>query len=941
MTPQTQAHPDLDLEQNHIRRSRKALVAAAHNAAAAREGGGDQKAAAALAERAADLIASYDIPDEHICVGRIDRSDGRSVHVGKRMIQQDDELLVASWAAPVGIQFYEATEEDSQNLERRLRFELEGLVLRGIEEERFRTRPPSSQSDPTAPDERATTSEAPPRGTAPGAGSTPDGLQRVEVPSVETTDALLRELARGREPEMRDIVATITAGQYRLIREDREGVLVVQGGPGTGKTAVALHRAAWLLINHREDLEASGVLVVGPNGAFMEYVGRVLPMLGEHTVAQREIDHLGTARRNTTPDRRDVRRLKGDPRMVDVLRRAVASLVRPPGSVTRFTGPGFDVRLSPEDVREVIDRVRGRATGHVEGRRLFESALEQLVLERANVGQGTRAQAVATTLRRTSEWSNVLTRVWPRIPPQAFVHQLLGTASRLDAAADTVLDPGETDLIRRPSGVKIGAARWTADDLPLVDEAAYLMGELPQTYGYVIVDEAQDLSPMQLRMVARRSRGGITLVGDLAQATGAWRHTAWSEITEHVGPGPARIGELTVSYRTPKQAMEVAGPVQQAFAPSVVTPEAVRTGAADVAWHHVSADRLATSIAAEVVSLRGEEDGRRSIGVITGADLGRDVSAALEQHGVEFGSIERDGVSRDVTLLSAASAKGLEFDHVIVAEPATLIDPSDAADDPSWALPFLFVALTRSTQTLSILFSGDLPAPLSAPPGTVPVPSPAPAPAPDLEPAAVPPLTSATTSTLGARFTEALLWSKLLYERRPRRGRTVPYFAHLMATAAMVLDDGGTEDEAIAGLLHDVPEDFGYVEMLDDIGRRFGHSVREIVRQSGDPEPVDGEPWRDFKTRYIAQIENGGAAARRVALAEKLDNARNLVRDVHRVGDAAYQRLDVDAADMRWYLDALAALFAREHEGALAQEFVAVVDELPRPKNDHEAGDDA
>lgn len=969
MTPQTASHPDLELEQEHIRRVHRALREAKAAGGRAADAGGDPKAAAALARLAADNAETFNVPDEHLCVGRVDRAGGKQVRVGKRIVYEGDRLLVASWASPVGQAFYEATAENAKGLERRLRFELDGLFLRGIEDEMFA--PPASRAARHLPRSRTTTPAAPrarpvarPKDyvpepapadtdgpdTAPpatgGTGADAPGTSRPEqrepspataeagpppshelrtiaVPRVEASDALLRDLARGREPAMRDIVATITAGQYRLIREDKEGVLVIQGGPGTGKTAVALHRAAWLLINHRDLLEATGVLIVGPNRAFMEYVGKVLPMLGERAVVQREVDHLGSVRRRGPVDEPAVRRVKGSPQMAIVLKRLVDDLIKAPEDGLRFRGPGFDVTVDATTVAALIRRVRARGRGHLEGRSIFENELARTVIAAANVEGTSRAGAVSGTLQRSDQWTNALARVWPRASARALVHMLFTNARRRDRAATDVLTAEERGLLRRDSSPKLSEIEWTSDDLPLIDEVGFLLGEPSTRYGHVIVDEAQDLSPMQLRMIRRRSRGDLTLVGDLAQATGAWRYSAWDEVTEHLNAGDARIGELTVSYRVPKQAMDLAATVQEQYAPDLLVPEAIRPGAGDVGWKSTPRDRIATVVASDVAALLAEHAEERTVGVIVGPSLRQEVSAALESAGIDFGSIERDGISRNVTVLPAAASKGLEFDHVVLVDPSSFVEAGAEApeQDRTWPLPFLFVALTRATQSLGIVFDRELPWPLEAPPGVVP----AITPDADAEGRA----SSSVSAALGGRFTEALLWAKLLYERRPRRGRTVPYFGHLMATAATVLDDGGSEDEAIAALLHDVPEDFGHDEYLPAIEDRFGSAVRRIVEECGDPVPFENESWRDQKIRYLEQVEQGSAAARRVALAEKLDNARTLVRDHHRVGAAAYERLGATAADMHWYLESLATLFEREHEGALAAEFAALVTALP------------
>jgi hypothetical protein len=290
------------------------------------------------------------------------------------------------------------------------------------------------------------------------------------------------------------------------------------------------------------------------------------------------------------------------------------------------------------------------------------------------------------------------------------------------------------------------------------------------------------------------------------------------------------------------------------------------------------------------------------------------VLAALEDVGIEAGEIERDGIGRSVTVLAPGAAKGLEFDHVVLVEPALIVDDDD--EDHGAALPFLFVALTRATQRLAVVHVAPLPAVLRGD---------------DIDIADVqvdPPVESSPPPApprLGARFTEALLWAKLLYDGRTQRGKPVPYIGHLMSTCALVLDDGGTEDEAIAALLHDAPEDHDRTRILREVEQRFGPEVATLVAACADPEPLEGETWREGKVRHITDLETAGPATRRIVLAEKLDNLRVLLRDRSRVGSAVYARMGADAESMTWYLTELATLFVREQPGALSTEFAQAV----------------
>jgi hypothetical protein len=354
--------------------------------------------------------------------------------------------------------------------------------------------------------------------------------------------------------------------------------------------------------------------------------------------------------------------------------------------------------------------------------------------------------------------------------------------------------------------------------------------------------------------------------------------------------------------------MELANELVPRIAPDVLVPRAVRAGAEAPRLVRVDPEAVPATMADEV---RARLDGDRTLAVIVAADAVITSRATLEDAGLSVGDVRVDGLSKQVTLLSADAAKGLEFDHVVVVNPDAIVGV-----EQDWAR--LYVALTRPTRTLSVIHTSEQPIPVEV----VELPPPA-------DPA---PPQSATAEAdafepLGPRFTEALMQAKFWHTNQRRRGTGIPYFAHLQAVCALVLEDGGSEDEAIAALLHDAAEDYG-ADVLDRIADQFGARVAEIVAGCTDPDRDDTESWRDLKRQHIADLEQAGPLVRRVALAEKLDNARALLRDYRRLGPLLWQRMNVEAEDLLWYMAELADLFTAERPGDMAFELQGTVEQL-------------
>jgi DNA helicase IV len=644
------AHPELEAEQAYVDRAYAELDRMRETVARAGNAADNEVAALALEAWAVRRLRTFEDAERGLCFGRLDlESSPRPLYVGRRWVHDDEqEVLVCNWQAPAARPFYTATPADPQRVTLRRRFRTEGRRVLDLADE-----------------------------TLDGSGG-----------SVAGGDFLLDELERSRAPHMRDIVATIQADQYALIARGPEPALVVQGGPGTGKTAVGLHRASYLLYSHRERLRR--VLVVGPNPTFMEYVSHVLPSLGEEAVEQRAIAELVDGVEARVSDPAEVARLKGDLRLAEVIARAATlrSEPAPEELYARFEGAYPKVR--EREVRELLDAAReelGLTAAARERfrmdvlRRFYEDYGERLgAYAVRDFGQVERALKTKGFLQR---W---LDRVWPAPAPDELVRLLLTSRARLEEAADGVLDEDEIALLVRPRR----GFEWRDADVPLLDEARALLDEPPRRYGHVIVDEAQDLTPMQLRSVARRaSRGSLTLLGDIAQATGPVAYSSWNELLGHLPEGAAaEIAELRHAYRVPAEIMELALPLLARIAPDVEPPIAFRTGGAPPVLRRVDEDELLVEALREAGRI-AREDGL--LAVIAPESL-------LPE--LELGSAFEDGIP----LLSARAAKGLEFDHVVVVEPALI-----AAEDQG--LRGLYVALTRPTRTLVVVHAQPLPLP--------------------------------------------------------------------------------------------------------------------------------------------------------------------------------------------------------------------------------------
>ncbi|QKW36058.1 AAA family ATPase [Actinomadura sp. NAK00032] len=658
----------LTAERAHLAESRAALRrmrehAASLSADVAADWVSRQILEAMLDQRVAALA---DHPGTPLFFGRMDRAAAGDpelpevIYVGRRHVHDGAEgrPLVLDWRAPVSRAFYQAGPAEPMGWRLRRRFGFQAGELTAFEDE-------------------------------PLDGGTGAGPSRI----------LTEEIERPRTGPMRDIVATIQPEQDVIVRADLPRTVCVQGAPGTGKTAVGLHRAAYLLFTHRERLSRSGVLIVGPNRAFLGYISAVLPALGEVRVEQATIDDLLGAPLGAEPPA--VSAAKGDPRITDVLRRALWLHVRKPEEGLVVTRGSVRFRLADHEVREIAAGLRG-TTRYGAGRAAFAQRLAHRVLVLMEQRGEAPDDRVQDQVARSRPVREVLDAVWPKVTPEQVLHRLLSDAAFLARAAKGVLREDEQAALLWPKAPRSHrSAKWTAADRALLDELGGLIDRTP-SIGHLVVDEAQDLSAMQLRALGRRcGTGSATVLGDLAQGTTAWSARSWTEVLGHLGQD-GEVTELTLGFRVPGTVLDYAARLLPHVAPGLERPRSLRPGAGALDVRRVGGVVPAAAEAARAALARPG-----SIGLIVPDAAVAAHAAALAEAGLEHAVLgpESDGADR-LLVIPATLAKGLEYDHVIVAEPAAIA----AAEERGLAR--LYVVLTRAVTSLTVLHRDDLPAEL-------------------------------------------------------------------------------------------------------------------------------------------------------------------------------------------------------------------------------------
>ena len=753
--PEHPEHPELAAEQVYIDAAYARLDAMRSAAARVAEGfsevgaGGTHQArlerdvAGNVTRR---RLAALDIGDAPLVFGRLDRTNDfapadQRFYIGRLAVNDEEqEPLVVDWRAPVAEPFYRATAVSPMGVVRRRHFLTRpgaGRELAGIDDEVFD------------------------RDAADAAGLSAVGEA-----------ALFAALDRARTGRMGDIVATIQSEQDEAIRADVAGVLIVSGGPGTGKTAVALHRAAYLLYTYRKRLGSQGVLLVGPSPIFLRYIDQVLPSLGEDEVSLATAAGLKPQFRVRAVDDPATAIVKGNARMARVIERALRDRQHPLPRDSVFALDGVVLRISRRDSRRIVERARHRRGPHNEQRSHVSRALVDQLRAQYRRGMGATApddpewdRELNARIRRAPEVRAALERMWPVLTGAELIHDLFSFEGLVHSAAEGILSRDDMARLPRPRSSDVREVQWTEADLALIDEADALLGspelarprrrrarrrsdddaasrvvsELgvggfltasqvaeryggasgpspddstePRTYGHVLVDEAQDLSPMQWRMLARRCpSGSMTLVGDFGQASRAGSSSGWDEVLSIVPThAPTRHVTLSVNYRTPAEIMAIAARVLAAAAPGIEPPQSVRATGVEPEFAAVGIDDLVPEVARrarEVVGLPGTK------AIIAPPARHDAIVAELADVGAVSGSA--DALDAPIAVLGPVEAKGLEFDQVIAVEPAALVRPDRRG------LRLLYVTLTRATQRLQVVHAMALPEALAPEPASAP-----------------------------------------------------------------------------------------------------------------------------------------------------------------------------------------------------------------------------
>jgi DNA helicase IV len=598
-----------------------------------------------------------------------DGVSGNSFHIGRRHVHAPDGTpAVIDWRAPVSRPFYRASSADPMNLALRRRFGFSGGELTAYEDELF----------------------------------TPD--RSGSAGKHRTSQILLDEIERPRSGPMRDIVATIQPDQDDIVRAGAAQTVCVQGAPGTGKTAVGLHRVAYLLYAYSEQVRRRGVVMVGPNRAFLSYIRNVLPALGELDVTQTTVGELVAAAGTVAvrgDDTEAAAIVKGDARMAAVLRRALWASVRRPSAALVLPRGARRWRLAAYELEELVHELRHRGVRYGAARELLEHRIAHVILTQMEAAGEACDDRTHEAVRRSKPVRAAVDAIWPKADPARLVFGLLASAEALAEAAGDILTAAEQAAIVWPSVPRgPGSARWSAADVVLIDEARDLITRTP-SLAHVVVDEAQDLSPMECRALGRRcSTGAATVLGDLAQGTTPWAAPSWESLLSNLGKPDTQVRELAVGYRVPRQILDYASTLLAVIAPELRPASSLRADPGALDLVQVAAAALGPALVQACQQACARPG---SVAVIAADPQIPALARVLDDAGTEHGT---PGSDSRLTLVPVTLAKGLEYDHVIVVEPA-LIASAEAR-----GLQRLYVALTRAVSRLTVLYAEALPAPL-------------------------------------------------------------------------------------------------------------------------------------------------------------------------------------------------------------------------------------
>ncbi|MBI2169061.1 MAG: ATP-binding domain-containing protein [Actinobacteria bacterium] len=692
-----------------------------------------------LEERASMLRAQR---RDDLCFGRIDLLDGSHLYIGRLGLAGDDhEPVLVDWRAPAAAPFYQATPRDRLDVVRRRHFLSRNRRIVTIEDDVL------------------------------DAEALPEGAAR----TLRGEAALQYAMNTARTGRMREIAATIQKEQDEIIRAPLTPALLVQGGPGTGKTAVALHRAAYLLYTHRQQLSARHLLVIGPNPLFLRYIENVLPSLGESGADLSSVPQV-YARQSWQPESGAVATVKARPEMVEVIRRAVATRQRPLRRPVTLNVEGERVTINPRDTRRIMAEARQRPGTHNQRAAHVHGRLLRLVWRTA----GRPLQRIWEYEDFRQEWlthprfRRLSQRVWPVLTPEQLLNDAFGFPALLREATHGVLTDEEAASLARSWSPDPGEVAWTEADAPLLDEAASQLGPIPaqvdpahrrpgsqlddeeamaeaeytrqlarglgggvvsrqvieERYGivsarpggdddedggrlwrYAVIDEAQDVSPLAWRMIGRHCpRRALTIVGDVAQGSEPWASGSWDVIKASLDAGPspaeewATLAELTINYRTPLEVAEYAAPILARIDPSLAPPDSVRSVPGSLATERAPSGEGVDWAVEGALRLHGEVDDGVAAVIVAPSALA-DARAALERRtGLALPEPTDPAVlDSPVVVMTPSLAKGLEFDVVVLADPARLVE------ECGWRA--LYVGATRATRSLLVVHTGESPIP--------------------------------------------------------------------------------------------------------------------------------------------------------------------------------------------------------------------------------------
>ncbi|MGW3522548.1 HelD family protein [Streptomyces olivaceus] len=623
-----------------------------------------------LRSRAEEL---RELPEGPLFFGRLDFAAGedpeRALHIGRLRITEHPAAppLVVDWRAPVSRAFYQATAEDPRGVAVRRRF-----------------------------------------GWAPGGRGAPGDLTGLEDEHLgrgesRASDIVAREIERPRVGPMRDIAATIQPEQDDLVRAGLTTTVCVQGAPGTGKTAVGLHRAAYLLYTHPRRIRRGGLLILGPHPAFLSYIAEVLPALGETGVRQSTLAREIARHPVTRTDGAHTAAVKHDARTAEVLRRALYARVDPEAAGPLAVPDGsYRWRVPAEALARIVADVRAEEPPYTVGRERVRARIVRYVQDSAERRAGPRTDAWVRRVERARPIGAHLDAVWPRVRPEEVVARLLTDSGALARAADGLLDAEEQEALLRTDRVPRSwkSARWSAADLVLLDEVAGLL-EHPEGYGHIVVDEAQDLSPMECRAVARRSAfGSLTVLGDLAQGTTPWAARSWPDTLAHLGRPDAAVVPLTTGFRVPQAVVALANRLLERLDVDVPAARSLR-GDGELAIRPAGPGRL-TGVVVDAVRAALAREG--SVAVVAADPDAPRLRDALAAAGIPAAGPGEPGAR--VAVVPASVVKGLEYDHVVAVEPAAI---AEAEGPGGRGLHRLYVVLTRAVSRLDVVHARPLP----------------------------------------------------------------------------------------------------------------------------------------------------------------------------------------------------------------------------------------